>query len=159
MLVKLKNYGFTGTDFLAAQKIIQCRFNFYTHNELLESVLIEIERNLKGYISDFVLADKFSLSKGHLCRLFRLAFGRPLGAYIRSRKLSASIEDLLNTDMNIIDIGSEYGFDYEQSYIRAFKREFGITPGGLRKNGQIVKITPPFIQKNDQNCSSIPIAI
>jgi AraC family transcriptional regulator len=125
----------------------------------LENVLIEIERNPKGYINDFTLADKFSLSKGHLCRLFKLAFGQSLGAYIRSRKLSASIEDLLNTNMNIVDIAIEYGFDYEQSYIRSFKREFGITPGSLRKNGQIVKTTSPFIQKNDQNCSSVSIAI
>jgi AraC family transcriptional regulator len=61
--------------------------------------------------------------------------------------------------MNIVDIAIEYGFDYEQSYIRSFKREFGITPGSLRKNGQIVKTTPLFIQKNDQNCSSVSIAI
>jgi AraC family transcriptional regulator len=60
---------------------------------------------------------------------------------------------LLYTDKNILDIALDYGFDYEQSYIRAFKREFGITPGGLRKNGQMVKITPPFNQKNDQKCS------
>ena len=144
MLLKFKDYGFNSTDFLAAQKVLKCRFNIFTHNELLESVLIEIERNLRGYINDLTLAEKFSLSKGHLCRLFRLAFGRSLGAYIRSRKLSASIEDLLNTDMNILDIAIEYGFDYEQSYIRSFKREFGITPGSLRKKGQLVKTTPPF---------------
>ena len=118
-----------------------------------EGVLNEIERNLKGYISDNELADKFSLSFVHLRRLFRFTVGQPLGTYIRSRKLSASIEDLLYTDKNILDIALDYGFDYEQSYIRAFKREFGITPGGLRKNGQMVKITPPFNQKNDQNCS------
>ena len=36
------------------------------------------------------------------------------------------------------------GFDYEQSYIRAFKREFGITPGDFRKSGKILKVTPPL---------------
>jgi len=137
MLVELKDYGLK-------RQIIQCRFNIYAHNDTLESVLIEIEDNLKGYISDYTLADKFSLSKGYLRNLFRFAFGQPLSTYIRSRKLSASIEDLLNTDKNVLDIGFDYGFDYEQSYIRAFKREFGITPGGLRKGGRIENVTPPY---------------
>jgi len=125
MLVELKNYGYTSTDFL-------------------EGVLNEIENELKGEININVLADRFSLSQGHLCRLFRFAFGQPLGTYIRARKLAASINDLLHTDNNILDIVLDYGLEYEQTYIRAFKREFGITPGELRKKGQIVKITPPL---------------
>ena len=153
MLAELKDYDLTDTDFLAAQKIIQRRFNNCTHNDLFEGVLIEIEKNLKGYINDNALADKFSLSKGHLCRLFRFAFGQPIGTYIRSRKLSASIEDLLHTDMNIVEIALEYGFDYEQSYIRAFKREFGITPGSLRKSRRIVRKTPSLCQKNVRKSS------
>src|SRR5215471_8738345 len=111
--------------------------------ELLEGVLNEIESGLKKDINDTVLADKFSLSPGHLRRLFKFAFGQSLGKYIRSRKLAASIEDLLLTDINILDIVLDYGLDYKQSYNRTFKREFGITPGELRKSRQVVKITPP----------------
>jgi AraC family transcriptional regulator len=46
--------------------------------------------------------------------------------------------------LNILDIAIDYGFEYEQSYIRAFKGEFGLTPGDLRKTGKIVKIKPPL---------------
>jgi len=125
MFAKIKNCGYTETSFL-------------------EGVLREIENELKDEINENVLADKYSLSSGHLRRLFRFAFGQPLGTYIRSRKLAASINDLLLTDNDILDIVLEYGLEYEQSYIRAFKREFGITPGELRKRRQIVKITPPL---------------
>jgi len=118
--------------------------------DLLEGVLNEIENGLKEYINDIILAEKFSLSPGHLRRLFKFAFGQPLGTYIRSRKLAASIEDLLLTDNNILDIVLEYGLDYEQSYNRTFKREFGITPGKLRRSGQAIKITPP-LQLFDSN--------
>jgi AraC family transcriptional regulator len=44
----------------------------------------------------------------------------------------------------LVNIALEYGFDYEQSYLRSFKREFGVTPGIIRKTGQIVKVTPPL---------------
>ena len=118
--------------------------------DLLDGVLNEIEKGLKEGVNEYTLADKFYLSKAHLRRLFRFAFGRPIGAYIRSRKLAASVEDLLLTDMNVLDIAVEFGLDYEQTFIRAFKREFGLTPGELRKTGHILKITPP-LQLFDSN--------
>jgi len=112
--------------------------------DLLEDILNEIENNLKEYINADNLADKYNLSSTHLRRLFKFAFGQSIGTYIRSRKLTASIEGLLHTDMNVLEIALEYGIDYEQSYIRTFKREFGLTPGEFRKTGKIVKIKPPI---------------
>lgn len=118
--------------------------------ELLTHVLNKIEVKIIEELDIDELADSFSLSSVHLQRIFKFAFGLPLASYIRSRRLSSSLESLLNTDFNILDIANEYGFEYEQSYIRAFKREFGLTPGELRKTGQIVKVTPP-LQLFDSN--------
>ncbi len=111
---------------------------------LLDDVLNEIEKRIFENINENTLAAKYSLSAGYLRRIFMFAFNQPIGTYIRSRKLAASVEDLLHTDLNILDIAMEYGFGYEQSYIRAFKREFGIKPGELRRTGQILEITPPL---------------
>jgi len=112
--------------------------------DLLENLLNEIEKRIKEDINTNLLADKFCISSVHLQRLFRFAFKQSLGAYIRSRKLTASLDSLLNTNLKLINIALDYGFEYEQSYIRTFKREFGITPGDLRKTGQIIKIKPPL---------------
>jgi AraC family transcriptional regulator len=54
-----------------------------------------------------------------------------------------SLDDLYKSDFNV-DIALDYGYEYEKSYIRAFKQEFGITLGKLRKTGKIVKVTPPL---------------
>jgi len=112
--------------------------------DLLEDILNEIEKNIKEDINEDDLAAKYSISGGYLRRLFMVAFDQPIGTYIRSRKLAASIYDLLNTNLNILYIALEYGFGYEQSYIRAFKREFGITPNELRKTRRFLKIKPPL---------------
>jgi len=40
---------------------------------------------------------------------------------------------MLKTNLNVLDIAMIYGFEYEQSYIRSFKRKFGVTPGELRR--------------------------
>jgi len=112
--------------------------------DLLKSILNEIEKRIKEDINADFLANYAGLSSIHLQRLFKFAFNQSLGAYIRSRKLTASLESLLNTNSKLVSIAFEYGFEYEQSYVRSFKREFGVTPGIIRKTGQIVKITPPL---------------
>ena len=102
------------------------------HN-LLENVLTDIEEGIGKGVYTNTLAEKHALSEGHLRRLFRFAFRQPIASYIRSRKLTASLDDLLKTDSNILNIALNYGFSYEQSFIRAFKSEFGMTPGDFRK--------------------------
>jgi len=111
---------------------------------LLETVLAEIERSIKDKVSADSLAKAAAISSVHLQRLFRFAFNQSIAAYIRARKLAASTADLFSTDLKVIDIASEYSFDYEQSYIRAFKREFGITPGEARDTGTYITVKPPL---------------
>jgi len=118
--------------------------------DLLEKVLFCIEKGIREGINAAALAEEYTLSERHLQRLFIFAFNQTLGSYIRSRRLAASLDDLLKKDANILDIALDYGFCYEQSYITAFKREFGITPGDLRKSGHIVKVKPP-LQLFDEN--------
>jgi AraC family transcriptional regulator len=66
-------------------------------------------------------------------RLFRSLTGQPMMSYVRGRRLSSSITELLETDLKIIDIAEEYQFEYEQSYQRAFKRLFGLPPTEFRR--------------------------
>ena len=113
-------------------------------NNLLETILIDIEKGIKNNITAFTLSKRYNLSEIHLRRLFSLAFNKPISSYIRSRTLSESLNDLLNTDKNIIDIALEYGYSFENSYSRSFKREFGISPDSFRKSRKIIKIQLPL---------------
>jgi len=123
---------------------------------LLQGVLAAIENGLRDEINVELIADEFDISTRHLQRLFKLAFNQSIGIYIRSRKLAASIDDLLNTNLNVLDIALDYGFEYEQSYIRSFNREYGVTPGNVRKTGGMLKITPPINLSDSQKyCGSI----
>ena len=119
--------------------------------DLLENILIDIEKGIKERIDSNALADKYCMSEGHIRRLFRFAFNQPLARYIRSRKLSASLYDILKTDLNVIDIALDYGYSFEQTYIRAFKEEFGISPGEVRKTKPIIQVKPPLHLFNENN--------
>jgi len=54
-------------------------------------------------------------------------FKKPIGSYIRSRKLSSSIKDLLYSNLHIQDIALEYGFSIETAFRTAREADPGIT--------------------------------
>jgi AraC family transcriptional regulator len=68
----------------------------------------------------------------------------PLQSYIRSRKLANSLGNLMLTEKRILDIAIECGYEHEQTYIRAFKREYGFTPGECRHSGRNIHVTAPL---------------
>lgn len=104
----------------------------------LKETIIEtvdyIEENLYNKISLDEIALYTGISKYYLHRIFKSLTGESIIEYVQGRKLTSSINELINTNMRIIDIALNYGFDYEQSYIRAFKKCFGCTPLKVRSD-------------------------
>lgn len=110
----------------------------------VELLIEQIEENIYNRKRLKDISELNSISDYHLQRVFKSTFSIPIGRYIRGRALSSSLDLLLNTDMRIIDIAYEYGFEYEQTYIRAFKKQFKITPGEYRSNPVSLTTTPQF---------------
>ncbi|MFW2487398.1 AraC family transcriptional regulator [Clostridium chromiireducens] len=104
----------------------------------LKETIIEtveyIEENLYNKLSLDDISLYTGLSKYYLHRIFKSLTGESIIEYVQGRKLTSSISELINTNMRIIDIALNYGFDYEQSYIRAFKKCFGCTPLKIRSD-------------------------
>ncbi len=48
---------------------------------------------------------------------------------------------MLASDFRIADIAAEYGYEFPQTYINAFKREYGMTPFQWKKSGKPLAIT------------------
>ncbi|MGZ9585919.1 hypothetical protein [Paenibacillus marinisediminis] len=44
----------------------------------------------------------------------------------------------------MLDIAIECGYEHEQTYIRVFKREYGLPPGECRYSGRNIHLTPPL---------------
>ncbi|WP_172255690.1 AraC family transcriptional regulator [Saccharibacillus deserti] len=110
--------------------------------ETIELVLDEVERRLTDKVVLDELAERAYLSKFHLHRLMRAATGLPLMEYVRARKLSASAHALLDTRSagTVLGTALAFGFDHEQSYIRAFKRQFGVTPAQFRRGTEEIRL-------------------
>jgi AraC family transcriptional regulator len=113
----------------------------------IENTIETIEKEIKNFLNLDRLSEEAGISKYHLHRLFKSITEKSLMSYVRDRKLSLSLTDLINTNLNIIDIANEYQFKHEQSYIRAFKQKFNITPAQYRK----IQCEMPIEQKIDIN--------
>lgn len=111
----------------------------------IEDTVEEIERNLITPFNLDGLSKKVGISKYHLIRLFGSISNKSLMSYVRARRLSVSLNDLINSNENILDIALKYQFQYEQSYIRAFQSYFKVTPAKYRK----LNIEMPIEQKID----------
>lgn len=107
----------------------------------IKNVLDYIEENIAEPITLDDLSQSANISKFHLHKFASHAVGQPLMSYIRARKLSASLEGLLDPERRIVDISLHYGFEYEQNYIRSFKKQFGITPSTFRKGQHELVVT------------------
>lgn len=103
-----------------------------------------IEHNLKNNITLDDISQNVNLSKYHLDRMFKAATNLTPLEYVRRRKLSSSIYELLNTNLKIIDIATEYSFKYEQSYIRSFINLFNTSPDRFRKERPTIEITDKY---------------
>ena len=110
-----------------------------TPQEMLESTLAYIEENKNQPLTLEELSEVSGLSRFALIRLFaRLCAMTPMD-YVRQRRLAASIPQLM-CGARIIDIALDAGFEHEQSYIRAFKETFHMTPARFRRQEAPVPI-------------------
>ncbi|ESQ78587.1 AraC family transcriptional regulator [Asticcacaulis sp. YBE204] len=86
-----------------------------------------VESRLGQPLSLSQVARAHGVSAFHVTRLFALATGRPLMAYVRARRLSEAAKALtIDSDILTAAIGAGYGS--HEAFTRAFRAEFGLTP-------------------------------
>ena len=87
-----------------------------------------IEANLCEKISPGDLAKEFFFSQFHFHRLFHRVVGETIMEYVRKRRLAEAAIDLKKSKASITDIALKYQFSSEESFSRAFKRMYSISP-------------------------------
>jgi len=101
---------------------------------IIRDLLDWLEDHLDQPLALNNVAIKAGYSKWHLQRMFKDVTGLAIGAYIRARRLSKSAVALRLTARPILDIALQYRFDSQQTFTRAFKKQFGLTPALYRRS-------------------------
>ncbi len=110
------------------------------HIDRINQILEYIEAHLDTNLDLAFLADKSALSKYHFHRIFKALLGEQPLKYVEKRRLTSAAYDLLNTDRRIIDIAFDLGFGSHESFTRAFKKRFFLTPSQFRKIRPVVRL-------------------
>lgn len=103
-------------------------------SNIIRDLVAWVECHLEDHLQLDDIAEKSGYSKWHLQRAFKETAKITLGTYVRYRRLSKVAMDLRLTNNSMVDIATKYCFDSPQSFSRAFKRHFKISPGVYRRS-------------------------
>ncbi len=107
-----------------------------TNEEVFRSILLAknfIDERITDNLSLDEISLKIGISKYHFIRVFKQAFGVSPYQYQKRKRLELAKIDLLNGN-DILYTAYRYGFPDASSFSKAFKQQFGQSPGSIRKS-------------------------
>lgn len=113
--------------------------------ENLNNAMGYIEDHLDGTLDLEELARVAACSKYQLQRMFPYLTGFTLSEYVKRRSLTKAAQDLISTDVKVIEIAQQYGYDSPTAFTRAFKRVHGVAPSDVRHASTKLTLYPRLV--------------
>jgi len=93
---------------------------------------------IEAHIADEIQIEKLAgiahLSLFYYHRLFTRLVKKPVREYAKLRRLARACRSLADKGNRILDVALEYGFGSHETFTRAFKGAYGLTPSEYRNN-------------------------
>src|SRR5215813_224250 len=111
------------------------------YKECILRVLVHVQRHLDEPLALEELARLACLSPHHFHHVFTGMLGEPLASHVRRLRLERAASRLKLTDVAIIQIALEAGYETHEAFSRAFRKNFGLSPVQFRRrNGVTTRI-------------------
>ena len=118
--------------------------NVKTNLETVQDIIDYIDANLGEALDLDTIALKTGYSKYHISRMFTGIVGFTLHHYIQRRRLTEAARRLVRTEMPVMDIALEAGYETQQSFTVAFKTLYQCSPQAYRKKGDFYPLQLRF---------------
>src|SRR5690554_761189 len=102
--------------------------------QVVQRAIDYMEEQLYERLETERIAEAAAMSVPNLYRVFYALTGHPIKEYIRKRRTSQAANLLRQTELPVIDIAFECGFDSYQAFTKSYKKLTGLTPGVYRKS-------------------------
>ena len=103
------------------------------HPERISSVTQYISEHINEPLPRVRLASVAGFSVPHLHRVFTACVGQSIAAYVRRLRLRRAAQKLLMGAVDITEVALAAGYDTHAAFGKAFKQEYGLSPGELRR--------------------------
>ena len=102
-------------------------------NKTVDTAVKYINKNYSAQLNLELVAKNSFVSVKELCRLFKKHLGTTVSKYIMSKRISEA-KKLLKNGAGVQTTSEKCGFSDYTSFIRAFNRTVGMSPGKYKKN-------------------------
>ena len=113
----------------------------------LENRLAKIGMYVRAHLDERLTLESIAaatgLSRFHFHRVFRVAFGENLNAYILRHRLQRAAHELRYSARSIAEIGLCCGYESPSAFGRAFARAFDLSPSAYRAADEVAARVPP----------------
>lgn len=108
-----------------------------TNFDKIKEALEYIDGHLEEPITFESLAGQFHFSPYYFHRMFSIIVGKTIAVHIRDRRFTRACIQLSSTDKSILSIGLDCGYNSAQSFSRAFRDVYGVSPSAYRQQGYV----------------------
>lgn len=102
----------------------------------MNDALSYIELHLEGKIDYHEPSQMAGSSLTRFQRMFTFMTDLTIGDYVKRRKMSRAAEDIIHTEIKVIDLALKYGYESPEAFTRAFQAFHGSPPTLVRKTGK-----------------------
>jgi len=113
----------------------------------MQQAIAYMEEHLLEEINYETVAEQVHISGYEFHRAFSFLSGMTANAYIRNRRLSLAVREIVETDAKITDIALKYGYDTPESFTKAFTRFHGVAPRYAREESVKLVLFNPLVIK------------
>ncbi len=124
--------------FLASADYIKTRFE--STNNRVKKIHEFLMLNYHEEINLEKIAEMVHMAPASACRFFKFSTGLTIFEYLNKIKIDYACNLLLNTELNVVDISYDCGFNNLSHFNKQFRKFLGKTPTEFRKLRQNINI-------------------
>lgn len=97
----------------------------------INQVIDYINANLHLPLRLDIIAGQVNVSERQLLRIMKGALNESLYAYVARQRVERAVLYRHTEDMSLADLASRVGYDNPQSFSKAFKKQFSVSPKAI----------------------------
>ena len=125
------------------QNLRDCCFEICSHVDSLKRSDNEaLQRRVLAWLNEqytrpdlniAMAAEQFHISKKYVTQFLKDQTGKSFTEYVEELRLSRAMELLRGSELGITEISVQCGFSTQNTFYKAFRRRFGISPSAVRR--------------------------